>query len=306
MNREIELSGVFPAAATPLTVDDRPDFEALKQHIQTLGAEGCSGVLLMGTTGEGPSLGLEERISILREGRLAAGSMKVLAGTGCANLADTIHLTRRAFDLGADAVLVVPPFYYKNPPDQGLSTYYRRLLKAAVPEDGSILLYHIPQVTQVPISRELLGELVAHDPKRVVGIKDSSGDLQHLRSLCEQEPRLRIFTGNDSHLLSALQFGAAGCITAAANVFAPLAVEVLRAFNAGEDAEGIQAVLTEARAILGDFQPFAASIKSLLATRYGTEGWNVRPPLVPLPRDRQRVLLDRLSALDLSEWIDWL
>jgi 4-hydroxy-tetrahydrodipicolinate synthase len=306
MHANSEISGVIPAVATPLTKDDRPDIETLQHHIQQLEADGCSGVLLMGTTGEGPSLGLEERISIIREGKLGAGSMKVLAGTGCASLSDTILLTRRAFDLGADAVLVVPPFYYKNLSDQGLGTYYRRILKAAVPTNGSIFLYHIPQVTHVPISKRLLEELVEHDPKRVTGIKDSSGDLDNLKSLCEQEPRLRVFTGNDSHFLSALQFGASGCITAVANVFARLAVDVLRAFDAGEDADALQVVLTEVRKVLGAFQPFAASIKFLLAKRYGLSGWNVRPPLVPLPTDRQKALMDQLSNLDLSEWIDWM
>jgi 4-hydroxy-tetrahydrodipicolinate synthase len=306
MSNSTELSGVIPAVATPLTKDDRPDLETLQEHIQTLEGEGCTGVLLMGTTGEGPSLGLEERTAIIREGRLAAGSMKVLAGTGCASLADTLHLTRRAFDLGVDAVLIVPPFYYKNITDQGLEAYYRHVLEAAVPEDGSVLMYHIPQVTQVPISVSLLGGLVAHDPERVVGIKDSSGDLVHLKVLCELDPRLRVFTGNDSHFLSALQFGAAGCITAAANAFAPLVVEVLRAHNAGEDAETAQTMLTAVRTVLGDYQPFAASIKFLLGTRYGPKGWNVRSPLEPLPLEKQKALMHQLSALDLSKWIDWI
>jgi 4-hydroxy-tetrahydrodipicolinate synthase len=306
MSSNIELSGVIPAVATPLTKGGHPDIEILQEHIQSLEADGCTGVLLMGTTGEGPSLGQWERKAIIREGRLAAGSMKVLAGTGCASLADTLYLTRSAFDLGVDAVLIVPPFYYKNVSDRGLEVYYRRVLELAVPEDGSVLMYHIPQVTQVPISVELLGDLVAHDRERVVGIKDSSGDLAHLRTLCELDPRLRVFTGNDSHFLSALQFGAAGCITAATNAFAPIAVEVLRAYNAGEDAETAQKMLTTVRTILGDYQPFAASIKYLLGKRYGPNGWNVRSPLEPLPLEKRKTLMDRLSSLDLSKWIDWI
>jgi 4-hydroxy-tetrahydrodipicolinate synthase len=301
-----ELSGVMSAVATPLANDDRPDLEALQLHLKSLEGDGCSGVLLMGTTGEGPSLGLDERKTIIREGRRAAGSMKVIAGTGCASLTETVELTRCAFDFGADAVLVVPPFYYKNLSVQGLYTYYIRLLEVAVPEDGSVLLYHIPQVTQVPITHELLQELVVRDPIRISGVKDSGGDLANTRMLCEHEPRLRVFTGHDSQFLSALSLGAAGCITAVANAFAPLAVEVLRAFNAGEDAEGPQAMLSEVREILGDYQPFAASIKYLLSVRYGPKGWNVRPPLMPLPAEPQDSLMRRLSALDISKWIDWL
>jgi len=306
MRDGFDLSGVIPAVATPLTEDDQPDLETLRRHIQILEKDGCSGVLLMGTTGEGPSLGLEERETIIREGKLAAGSMKVVAGTGCASLADTKHLTRRSFELGSDAVLIVPPFYYKNVSDAGLLAYYRRLLEEAVPEDGIVLLYHIPQMSHVPISSDLLQGLIAHDPTRVAGIKDSSGDLDHLMAICEAKPGLRVFTGNDSHLLSALQCGAAGCITAATNAFAPLAVSVFRAFTEGKDAARPQAKLSQVREVLGDYLPFAASIKHLLAKRYGPQGWTVRPPLTMLPAPAQKTLMRRLSALDLSEWIDWI
>ncbi len=306
MHNNLDLSGVIPAVATPLTEDDQPDLDMLQRHLQCLEEESCSGVLLMGTTGEGPSLGLEEREIIIREGKLAAGSMKVLAGTGCASLADTKHLTRRAFELGADAVLVAPPFYYKGVSEAGLLAYYRRLLEEAVPEDGPVLLYHFPQVTQVPISFDLLDGLIAEGTAQVAGVKDSSGDLAHLTALCKHEPRLRVFTGNDSHLLSALQCGAAGCITAAANAFAPLAVAVFRAFNEGKDATRLQDKLSEVRAVLGGYQPFAASIKHLLAKRHGAKGWSVRPPLMPLTPRMQQELVHQLVSLDLSEWIGWM
>lgn len=306
MQNGFDLSGVIPAVATPLTEDDQPDLDMLQRHLHSLEQEGCSGVLLMGTTGEGPSFGLDERETIIREGKSAAGSMKVLAGTGCASLADAKHLTRRAFELGVDAVLVAPPFYYKDVSDAGLLAYYGRLIKEAVPEDGPVLLYHIPQITHVPISFGLLDALGAKSPAPVAGIKDSSGDLTHLMALCKREPQLRVFTGNDSHFLSALQCGAAGCITAASNAFAPIAVAVFRAFNEGVDATHHQSKLSEVREVLGGFQPFAASIKHLLARRYGSKGWSVRPPLLPLAPSKQQELMQQLVALDLSEWIDWI
>ena len=306
MHNRFDLSGVIPAVATPLSEDDQPDLEMLQRHLHSLEEDGCSGVLLMGTTGEGPSFGLDERETIIREGKSAAGSMKVLAGTGCASLTDTKHLTRRAFELGVDAVLVAPPLYYKDVSDAGLLAYYRRLIVEAVPEDGPVLLYHIPQMTHVPISLALLDDLAAQSDAPVAGIKDSSGDLTHLMALCEREPQLRVFTGNDSHFLSALQCGAAGCITAASNAFAPLAVAVFRVFNEGKDAAQLQDKLSEVREVLGAFQPFAASIKHLLAKRYGSKGWSVRPPLLPLTPRKQQELMQQLAALDLSEWIDWI
>lgn len=306
MRSSFDLTGVIAAVATPLTADDQPDLDTLRRHLGALEQDGCSGVLLMGTTGEGPSLGLDERQAIIGAGISAAGSMKVLAGTGCASLSDTKQLTRRAFELGVDAVLVVPPFYFKDVSEAGLLSYYRHLLEEAVPEDGAVLLYHIPQVTQVPISFDLLRSLTTESPARVAGVKDSSGSLSHLLELCEREPRLRIFTGEDAHFLSALQHGAAGCITAAANAFAPLAVAVLRSFQEGKDASGLQGKLSQVRAVLDGFRPFASSIKHLMSIRYGAGGWSVRPPLMPLALDMQEELMRRLSALELSEWIDWM
>jgi 4-hydroxy-tetrahydrodipicolinate synthase len=301
-----DLAGVIPAVATPLSADDRPNLPILKRHLWSLEQEGCSGVLLMGTTGEGPSLGLQERVDLLREARSAAGKMKIIAGTGCASLEDTKYLTRQAFDLGADAVLVVPPFYFKNVGEEGLLAYYQRLLDEAIPSDGALLLYHIPQVSQIPIPFGLLRGLLARDSRRVAGVKDSSGDLIHLQQLCQEWPDLRVFTGSDDHLLSALQCGGAGCITAAANAFAPLAVAVYHAFIEGDDADRLQDKLTQVRDTLDDYRPFAASIKHLLARRYGPEGWFVRPPLTPIASDKGQEMVARLSALDLSQWIDWM
>ena len=306
MRSSFDLTGVFAAVATPLTEEDKPDLQTLQRHLHCLEEEGCSGALLMGTTGEGPSLGLAEREAIIQEAKPAAGSMKILAGTGCASLADTVHLTRRAFELGADAVLVVPPFYYKQVSEDGLLAYYQRLLDEAVPADGALLLYHIPQVTQVPISSGLLQGLIAHAPARVAGIKDSSGDFANMTALCEQAPQLCIFTGDDTLLLRALQCGAAGCITAVVNAFAPLAVDVFRTFHEGKDAAQLQEKLSEVRSVLDGFRPFTSSIKHLLARRYGAKGWSVRPPLMPLSSEKQQALMRQLSALELSEWIDWL
>lgn len=292
-----DLSGVVPAIATPLR-DGELHLPSLELHLRQLSQGGSHGVLVLGTTGEGPSLSVAERRALIEAARASAGDMFLLAGTGCASLADTITLTRSAFEFGADAVVVVPPFYFKGISDEGLLAYYRRLLDEALPDDGFLILYHIPKVTGVPISFELLERLLAVDDERVAGIKDSSGDLAHWQALCRRFPELRMFVGDDKLLHDGLQAGAAGCITAGGNILAMLGAAVYQTFKAGEDAAPAQATLTAARHVLDAYAPFPPSIKALLSVRYAG-GWEVRPPLLPLPDFELSALLAALSETPL-------
>jgi 4-hydroxy-tetrahydrodipicolinate synthase len=304
-DRKLTLKGVVCAAVTPLE-KGKLHVENHQRHIKTLAEEGCDGVLLLGTTGEGPSIGLAERAEIIEATLAVSGEMKIMVGTGLASLPDTITATRQAFDLKVDAVVVIPPFYFKKVSDEGLVAYYRQLFDEAVPDDGLLLAYHIPQMTAVPISYGLLERLLVIAGDRMAGVKDSSGDLDHTLELCRRFPQLRIFVGNDKLLLQSLQAGAAGCITAGANVLAPLAANVYRAYTAGEDAGEHQALLTAARGILEGHPPFPPAMKGLLENRYGTSGWEVRPPLDPLPESGRQALWSALNALDLPEQYRWL
>ena len=170
------------------------------------------------------------------------------------------------------------------------------------------MLYHIPQVAHVSVSFDLLEGLLEAAPDRVVGVKDSSGDPDHLRDLCLRFPELRIFAGNDRLLLKGLQLGSAGCITAAVNVLAPLDVAVYQAFKSQKqsDAERLQARLTAARAVLESYPPFPSTIKYLLSKRYQTPGWVPRPPLMPLGEAERKALVRELGEVGLEAWIDWL
>lgn len=301
-----DLHGIVPAVVTPLNSHDKPDLQALRRHIRELVEAGSHGVLLLGTTGEGPSMGMAERESILEAGLEAAGDAFVMVGTATPSLRDTINLTRRAYQLGADVAVVLPPYYYKSVGDQGLLDFYRRLFAEAVPGEGMLMVYHIPQITQVPLSFSLLEELIKISDGRMVGVKDSSGDFEHAVQLCSRFPDLRVFVGTDRLLLPGLQMGASGCITAGANVLAPLALAVYRAFSSGEDAEVIQTRLTAAREVLERYQPFPATLKYLLAQRYGSDSWAVRPPLTGLPQSDQEDLLRALQALDLETYVSWI
>mgnify|MGYP005837436317 CR=1 FL=1 len=301
MAQRDELQGIVAAVVTPLNAKDEPDLERLQGHIRGLANEGCHGFLLLGTTGEGPSMGIHERRTILEAGLSAAEGMTVYVGTGCPSLRDTIDLTTQAFELGADVVVVLPPYYYKKVSDEGLFAFYRCLFDEAVPQGKWLMLYDIPQQSQIPLSADLLERLLHYAGGRLAGVKDSTGNLDHGRELCRRFPELRIFVGTDRLLLPALRFGAAGCITAAANLFAPLVVAVYRAHLAGEDGEPLQEVLTQLRELLDQYQPLAPMLKSLLAWRDGSADWHVRPPLLPLPEESQRRLIESLKALELLD-----
>jgi 4-hydroxy-tetrahydrodipicolinate synthase len=309
MSQRSDLSGVITAVLTPFDDRGRIDIGRLQSHIRRLESQGCAAALLAGTTGEGPSLSLEERKTLLEAGIAAAAGTKVLACTTCASLPETVELTRHAFDHGAYGVTVMPPFFFKGVSDEGLYAFYWEVLDQAVPGDGRLLLYHIPQVTGVPVSFELVARLLEADERRVVGIKDSAGDLEHCRELCRRFPDLAVFTGNDQLILDALRCGAAGCVTGVVNVFASLAVAIHRAFLAGGDpaADSLQSRFTRLWSVLDRYQPYPALMKALLSLQLDDPAWlNVRPPLVPMGADRLQALLGECRALDLPEEYGWM
>ncbi len=299
-----KLHGLFPAVVTPLDANGQIHFANLQHHIQCLKGEGCHGILLLGTTGEGPSLSVKERKAVLHAALDVSSPLSVVASTGCANLSESIELTQHAFSSGADAVLVMPPFYFRDATTAGLLAYYTALLHESVPDSGSMLLYHFPKMS-VPVSFELL-ELLLQADNRVQGIKDSSGDKNHLAQVLRRFPTLKVFVGDERLLLDALQQGGAGCMTAALNILTPLAYAVWQAFLEGQPAQDAQARLSAGRVALDNFRPFPPAIKALLAARYRSSGWNVRPPLTALEAEASATLLDELRSSDLNGIIPWL
>jgi 4-hydroxy-tetrahydrodipicolinate synthase len=298
MKQKSKFSGVYCAIVTPLS-HGRFDPQRFQMHIRTLAAEGCDGLLVLGTTGEGQSFDFSERGEVIAAAREVCGSMTLLAGTGCASLPDTIRATRQAYELGAQGVVLVPPFFFRNVTTPGLLEYFRLVFGEAVPTSGGAFLYHIPQVTGVPIPLPLLKQLQDVAGDKLAGVKDSSGDRANFLGLCQQFPSLRIFAGVDDLILDGLQAGAAGCITAEANMLAAPAVALYNAFKAGQDARQFQDMLVKARVVL-PHTPFPVALKGLLAKRYADAGWaEVRPPLVSLAAEDQSVLVEELRQLNL-------
>lgn len=295
-----DLRGIFAAAVTPLTPDLAPDLGALPGLLDFLAGRGCHGALLLGTTGEGPAFSVDERLAVLCAGLQQRASalpgFRLLAGTGCANLPDTIALTRAAFDHGADGVVVLPPFYFKGVSPGGLVEYFTDLIRAAVPASGRLLVYHIPQVSGVAIPAAAVARLRERFPRQLFGMKDSQDELAHTLSILEQFPGWGLFVGSDSLITDGLAGGAFGSITALANVTSRLDRAVWDAHATGTAAPEAQARLVRARqAIKGLNGP--AALKTALADLFGFPLWGVRPPLEPLTAEQRTRLIAALSEL---------
>jgi 4-hydroxy-tetrahydrodipicolinate synthase len=284
------IGGVYAAAVTPLRTDGTLDLDGIPVLLTFLAQRGCHGALLLGTTGEGPSFSPDERREVMRIAigvRQSHPDFRLLAGTGTPSLTETVALTKSAFDLGMDGVVVLPPYYYRKVTDEGLFAWFAQVLRQAVPEGEALFGYHIPPVTGIPFSLDLLSRLKDVFPTSFAGIKDSSAEAAFTRQLGERFGKdLVVLTGNDRLFSQALESQASGCITAMANVISPLLRQVWDAFQSGQPAGDIQQQLNAARDVMDRYPPAPPLLKALLSRRYGLPAWAVRPPLVPISPDR--------------------
>lgn len=304
MNPFNHLRGVYAAALTPLHQDFTPDVEALPLLLDFLARRGCHGALVLGTTGEGPSFAFKERLEIFRAAltiRQVHPEFRLLAGTGTPSLEETKELTRSAFDLGMDGVVVLPPYYFRKVSDAGLFAWFNVLLQSAVPAGGALLGYHIPPVSGVALSLDLLERLKEAHPERFAGIKDSSGEATHAQALGERfGSELVVFNGNDRLFSLALQAHASGCITAMSNLFSPDLRLVWDAFQAGQPNLPVQARLDACRLVMDRYPPAPPLLKALLHRLHQFPAWSVRPPLLPLPEETASQAEQELASLLLA------
>jgi 4-hydroxy-tetrahydrodipicolinate synthase len=288
---KVALGGVYAAAVTPLRPDFSPDLDAIPAFLDFLAGRGCHGALILGTTGEGPSFSPAERGAIWRAAvsvRAQHPHFQLLAGTGTPSLTETIDLTRLAFDLGFDAVVTLPPYYFRSASEQGIFSWFKALIQAAVPADGLLLGYHFPGVAGIGFSIELLRRLKDAFPGQFAGIKDSSHNAEFAGALgTEFGADLLVFSGTDSDFTLALRHQAAGCITAPANLISPALRQIFDTFSRGIDTSDIQARVSAQRHTLEEFTPFPASLKALLHRLHGLPRWPVRPPLTELPKNEE-------------------
>lgn len=287
-----ELKGVLTAIVTPFGKSGELNLSALPPFLEFQRGAGIDGVVVCGTNGEGVSMSVSERKRVLEAVIDQKGSFSIVAGTGAANLPDALELTRHAASVGADAVLVLPPFYFKNPSAAGVANFYKPLLDAA---EIPVLLYSIPQQSAVKISDEIIQNLTS-SPK-LYGLKDSQGDWPTTGALISNWSSLHIFSGGDDILDKSLQANSAGAISGSANAFPELVAGVRNAVRNGGDVAAAQSKLTAAKTILLQY-PLIGAAKSVLANR-GVPRMYVRPPLIDLTPEQETEMIGRFKEAGL-------
>ena len=301
MNPPQRPRGVLAPVVTPFTAELRPDAERLTRHCRWLLSRDV-GLAVFGTNSEANSLSVPEKVALL-DALIAAGipPARMMPGTGCCALPDTVELTRRAVQHGCAGVLMLPPFYYKGVPDDGLFASYAEVIERVGDARLRIYLYHIPPVSHVSISLALIERLLARYPGTIAGIKDSSGDWNNTRAMLEQfQPRgFDVFAGSETFLLPTLRGGGAGCISATANVN-PAAIAALAREWQKPEADARQAALDSVRAAFQKF-PMIPALKAAIAHFSDDNAWTtVRPPLMAVTADQRQQLVDTLEALRFS------
>lgn len=290
--------GVFAATLTPMDEDLRVDNALLAAHCKWLLAHGANGIALAGTTGEANSLSVNEKIQMLDD-LLARGipADKVIMGTGCCAIPDTVALTRHAVSRGVAGVLMLPPFYYKGVADDGLFASFAEVIERVGADDLRIYLYHFPKMSMVPLGLALIGRLLKAYPAQIAGIKDSSGDWANMEAMTRTFPGFDVFAGSEAFLLDILQAGGVGCISASVNITSPLAGEVYSAWQEPA-ANGLQAKLTAVRHACQAY-PFIPTLKGLMHQRSGHVGWQyMRPPHLPASQSEIDTAGASLKTLD--------
>src|SRR5438874_3035519 len=290
--------GVLAPVVTPFTADLRPDPARFVAHCRWL-LEQDVGLAVFGTNSEANSLTVPEKLALL-DALADAGLSRerMMPGTGGCAFPDTVELTRRAVQLGCTGVLMLPPFYYKGVSDDGLFASFAEVIERVGDAKLRIYLYHIPPVSQVPISLALIERLLARYPGTIAGIKDSSGDWNNTHAMLErfQPQGFDVFAGSETFLLATLRDGGAGCISATANVN-PAAIAALARVWQQADADARQAALDRVRMAFQKF-PMIPALKACVAHFSGDDSWTtVRPPLIALSDELQRQLLESLNRL---------
>ncbi len=287
MNAGKTLHGVIAAIATAIDDKGEPDCARSTALARFLLDNGCDGLNVLGTTGEATSFSLDQRRRVMTayaENGLPLERMMV--GTGAAALADAVALTRHAAELGFAGALVLPPFYYKGVHDDGLVAGIDAILTATAAKPIPIYLYHFPAQSGLPWHVALIRRLLDTFGERIVGLKDSSGDMAYAREAASILPRFKVFPSTEAVLQEARSGVFAGCISATANLNPDLCARAYRSGDAGALAEAV------AMRKLFDGKPLVPGVKALLAHIHGDPQWaRVEPPLSAFPAaDRAAVI----------------
>lgn len=297
MNSIKRVTGVFSPVVTPFNSDLQPDAARLVKHCRWLLSQDV-GLAVFGTNSEANSMSVAEKSRLLDALIKADVPVdRLMPGTGCCALTDTVELTRHALQHGVGRVLMLPPFYYKGVSDEGLYASFSEVIQRVGDERLRIYLYHIPQVSNVPITLALIERLLKAYPTAIAGIKDSSGDWSNTDAMLKrfQPQGFDVFAGSERFLLGTLRGGGAGCITATGNVN-PGPIAKLHKSWQQADADKQQQALNATRDLFEKFSMIPA-LKAAVASFAGDPDWGrVRPPLASLSKQQSDALVASLKA----------
>jgi len=298
MANQKRITGVLSPVVTPFGKDLAPDAVRFVRHCKWLLANGCSGLAVFGTNSEANSMSVGEKLELLEA--LVAGGIPpaaLMPGTGHCALTDSVAMTRRAVEMGCGGVLMLPPFYYKGVSDEGLFRSFAEVIERVGDDRLRLYLYHIPPVSQVPITLGLIERLLKQYPGVVAGLKDSSGDWSNTKAVLDAFAKagFDVFAGSEVFLLDNMRHGGKGCITATGNVNPGPIDQVYRNWQA-PNADALQAGITATRKIVQKV-PMIPALKAIIASYGNDPQWRtVRPPLVELARSQEEGLIAELRA----------
>ena len=290
------ITGVLSPVVTPFKTDLAPNAEQFVRQCRWLLSQNV-GLAVFGTNSEANSLSTEEKIELL-DRLIAAGvdPARMMPGTGCCALTDSVRLTKHAVKLGCGGVLMLPPFYYKGVSDDGLFRNFAEIVERVGDAALRVYLYHIPPVSNVPITLTLIERLLKAYPGVIAGAKDSSADWNNTKAMLDRfaPAGFDVFPGAETFLLAGMRNGGAGCISATANVN-PAAIARLYDTWRDADADAQQKHLDEIRWTFAKY-PMIPALKAAVAHWSGMPEWaTVRPPLLPLTREQASALVSELS-----------
>jgi 4-hydroxy-tetrahydrodipicolinate synthase len=299
MIQSARIRGVLAPVVTPFKADLSPDRQRFIAHCKWLLSQNC-GLAVFGTTSEANSLSVEERSALLNA-LVAAGvdTSRMMPGTGCCSIAETVKLTAQAVKHGCAGVLMLPPFYYKGVSEEGLYRHFSEVVERVGDARLRIYLYHIPPVAVVGITTELVERLLKAYPNAIAGMKDSSGDWNNTKIFLDAFAKsgFDVFVGSESFLLASMRNGGVGTISATANVN-PAAIHKLYAEWKNADADDQQAKLNVIRDAFGKKYPMIGALKQGIAIYANDPAWaKVRPPLVELTAEQAKTLAAELKAI---------
>jgi 4-hydroxy-tetrahydrodipicolinate synthase len=296
------IEGVLAPVITPFRRDLSPDADRFVKHCRWLMKSGCAGLAVFGTNSEANSMSVEEKLELLEA--LVKGGVPptaLMPGTGHCALGDSVKMTREAVRMGCGGVLMLPPFYYKGVSDEGLFRSFSEVIERVGDERLRLYLYHIPPVSNVAITLELIERLLARYPGIVAGAKDSSGDWNNTQAMLERfkDRSFDVFPGSEVFLLDGLRAGGKGCITATGNINPGAINGVFRNWR-GPEADQLQAGISATRKIVQK-APMIPALKAITAHFANDPQWRtVRPPLVELTADQERQVITELKAAAFS------